>query len=48
MEPIERLVWLYYIASGFNLILGVWLGHVVTLAAQRKWVEYTLAQEQER
>jgi hypothetical protein len=42
---VERLVWLYYIASALNLILGIWLGHVLTLAAQRKWIEYSLAQE---
>lgn len=39
MVEVERLVWLYYIASIFTLVLGIWLGHVVTLAGIRFWVE---------
>lgn len=40
MEVVERLIWLYMIGGAGLLILGVWLGHVITLAAQRAWREY--------
>lgn len=39
MEAVGRLVWLYYIAAIFTLILGVWLGHVITLAGLRFWMQ---------
>lgn len=45
MSTVERLVWLYYIASAFTLVLGIWLGHVLTLASQRKWIEYSMPGE---